>query len=71
MGYHVNQFCVSLNKEEGRQAFRKDEKAYLDKFPMTDKQKQAVLNREWLKMLDLGGNINYTFKIAMGDKKSM
>ncbi|MFK7949004.1 MAG: protocatechuate 4,5-dioxygenase subunit alpha [Saprospiraceae bacterium] len=71
VGYHLNQFCMTLNKEEGRQAFRKDEKAYLDKFPMTDEQKQAVLNREWLKLLDLGGNIYYTWKIAACDRKSM
>lgn len=71
MGYHLNQFCMTLNKEEGRLEFRKDERAYIDKFPMTEEQKQAVLHREWIKMLDLGGNIYYTWKIAACDRKSM
>ena len=71
MGYHLNIFCMTLNKEEGRQAFRENERAYLDRFPMTEDQKQAVLNREWLKLLDLGGNIYYVWKIAACDRKSM
>lgn len=71
MGYHLNMFCMSLNKVENREEFGKDESAYLDKFPMTTQQKQAVLDREWLEMLRLGGNIYYTFKIAIFDRKSM
>ncbi len=71
VGYHLNQFCMSLNTESGREAFRADERAFLDKFPMSEEQKQAVLDRAWIKMLDLGGNIYYTFKIAMCDKTSM
>lgn len=70
-GYHLNMFCMSLNKAENREEFRKDEKTYLEKFPMTEKQKKAVLNREWLEMLRLGGNIYYTFKIAIFDRRSM
>jgi protocatechuate 4,5-dioxygenase, alpha chain len=70
-GYHLNMFCMSLNKAENRAAFAKDEKAYLEKFPMTEEQKDAVLNRKWLEMLRLGGNIYYTFKIAIFDKRSM
>lgn len=70
-GYHLNMFCMSLNKAENRAEFGADEKAYVNKFDMTDEQKQAVLNREWLEMLRLGGNIYYTFKIAIFDKRSM
>lgn len=70
-GYHLNMFCMSLNKAENREAFRADEAAYLDKFPMTPEQKQAVLDRDWLGMLQLGGNIYYTFKIAAFDGRSM
>ncbi|WP_434361311.1 protocatechuate 4,5-dioxygenase subunit alpha [Parasalinivibrio latis] len=71
IGYHLNMFCMSLNRQEGRDAFRKNEPAYLDNFPMTEEQKQAVLNRDWLAMLRLGGNIYYTFKIAIFDGLTM
>jgi protocatechuate 4,5-dioxygenase alpha chain len=71
MGYHLNMFCMSLNKAENRDAFRADEAAYLEKFKLTDEQKKAVLERDWLGMLRLGGNIYYTFKLAIFDGRSM
>ena len=70
-GYHLNMFCMSLNEEANRDAFRADEKTYLDRFPMTPEQRQAVLDRDWLGMLQLGGNIYYTFKLAIFDRISM
>lgn len=70
-GYHLNMFCMSLNKEANRKEFRADEELYLRRFPMTEAQRSTVLNREYLEMLRLGGNIYYTFKIAILDKLSM
>jgi protocatechuate 4,5-dioxygenase, alpha chain len=70
-GYHLNMFCMSLNKAQNREAFRSDEAAYLDRFPLTPEQKKAVLDRDWLGMLRLGGNIYYTFKIAAFDGLTM
>jgi protocatechuate 4,5-dioxygenase alpha chain len=66
-GYHLNMFCMSLMKAENRQAFKKDEKAYLAKFPMTEEQRQAILKRDWNEMLRLGGNIYYTSKLGATD----
>jgi len=71
LGYHLNMFCMSLNRSENRQAFREDEGIYLNRFPLTAKQRQAVLERDWIGMLRLGGNIYYTFKIAIFDGRSM
>lgn len=70
-GYHLNMFCMSLNDEKNRAAFKKDEASYLDQFPMTVEQKNSVIERNWLEMLRLGGNIYYTFKIAAFDRLSM
>jgi len=66
-GYHLNMFCMSLMKPENRAAFKADERGYLDKWPMTEEQKQAVLKRDWNGMLELGGNIYFTAKIAATD----
>jgi protocatechuate 4,5-dioxygenase alpha chain len=66
-GFHLNQFCMSLMKAANREAFKADERAYLDKYPMTEEQKQAVLDRDWNRMLQLGGNIYFTSKIAATD----
>ncbi len=66
-GYHLNMFCMSLRDAENRRAFKADEAAYLDRFPMTPEQRVAVLEREWNEMLRLGGNIYYTSKLAATD----
>ena len=66
-GYHLNMFCMSLMKAENRDTFRADERAYLAKWPMTAEQAQAVLDRDWNRMLELGGNIYYTSKLAACD----
>ena len=66
-GYHLNMFCMSLNIDANRAAFRADESAYLDRFAMTPEQKQSILRRDWNQMLRLGGNIYYTAKLAATD----
>ena len=66
-GYHLNMFCMSLMKAENRAAFKKDERAYLDQWPMTEAQKQVILKRDWNGMLQLGGNIYFTSKLAATD----
>lgn len=66
-GYHLNMFCMSLMKAENRDALRADQEAYLTRFPMTEEQKQAVRDRDWNKMLELGGNIYFTSKLGAFD----
>jgi protocatechuate 4,5-dioxygenase, alpha chain len=63
-GYHLNMFSMSLLKAENREEFLADEAAYLKKFPMTDEQRQTVLDRDWLGMVKLGGNVYFTSKIG-------
>jgi protocatechuate 4,5-dioxygenase alpha chain len=69
-GYHLNQFCMSLLKAPNRERFRADERAYLDEWPMTEGQKQAVLDRDYNAMLRQGGNIYFLAKIFATDGKS-
>jgi len=66
-GYHLNMFCMSLMKEENRAAFKADERAYLARWPMTQEQRDAILARDWNRMLELGGNIYYTAKLGATD----
>lgn len=62
-GFWLNQFCMSLRTEENRKRFHADERKYLDEWKMTQEQKQAVLDRDFQKMLDLGGNVYFLSKI--------
>jgi protocatechuate 4,5-dioxygenase, alpha chain len=69
-GYHLNMFCMSLMKEENRKAFKADEAKYLDRFRLTPEQREAILKREYNRMLELGGNIYFTAKLGATDGHS-
>ena len=66
-GYALNMFCMSLNVVENRSKFKENEEGYLDRFVLTAEQRRTVLQRDWLGMLEVGGNIYYTIKIAFCD----
>jgi protocatechuate 4,5-dioxygenase, alpha chain len=69
-GYWLNQFCMSLMKAENRARFKADERGYLDEWPMTEVQKQAVLDRDLNGAIAAGGNIYFLAKIGATDGKS-
>ncbi len=69
-GYWLNQFCMSLMRAENRERFKADERAYLDEWPMTEAQKQAVLARDYNACIAEGGNIYFLAKIFATDGKS-
>ena len=66
-GYGINMFCMSLMKDENRKAFKADEAAYLTKFRLTPEQTEAILKRDYNRMLELGGNIYFTAKLGATD----
>ena len=70
MGYHLNQFCMSLMKAENRERFKANERAYLDEWPMTEDQKLAVMARDLNRCIALGGNIYFLAKIGATDGRS-
>lgn len=70
-GYALNRMCGSFQHAANRERFFADEAAYCDEFGLTGEQKDAVLQRDWIAMQDLGGSIFYTFKLAMMDRMSM
>ncbi len=69
-GYWLNQFCMSLMKAANRARFKADERAYLDEWPMSEEQKQAVLARDFGRCNELGGNIYFLGKLGATDGRS-
>ena len=69
-GYWLNQFAMSLMKEENRTRFLADEKAYLEEWDLTDAAKAAVLARDYNAMIDEGGNVYFLSKLFSTDGKS-
>ncbi len=64
-GYELNKFCDTLNQEDAREAFLKDEEEYMSRFPkLTEEMKDGIRKRDLNGLLDMGGNIYYLWKIA-------
>src|SRR5436190_4475816 len=69
-GYGINMFCMSLMKEENRKAFKANEAEYLKRYNLTPQQTEAILKRDYNRMLELGGNIYFTAKLGATDGHS-
>ncbi|WP_294764879.1 protocatechuate 4,5-dioxygenase subunit alpha [uncultured Rhodoferax sp.] len=63
-GYWLNQFCMSLMKAENRERFKADQRAYLNEWPMSEEQRQAVIDMDLNRAMQLGGNIYFLAKIG-------
>ncbi len=63
-GYWLNQFCMSLMKADNRERFKANERAYLDEWPMTEEQKDAVMARDLNWCMRTGGNIYFLAKLG-------
>src|SRR5215470_7272666 len=69
-GYGINMFCMSLMKDANRKAFKANEAEYLKRFNLTPEQTEAILKRDYNRMLELGGNIYFTAKLGATDGHS-
>jgi protocatechuate 4,5-dioxygenase alpha chain len=56
--------CFSFNSADNRAAFLRDEDAYCKKFGLTPAQRDAVRERNVLKLIAEGGNVYYLAKLA-------
>jgi protocatechuate 4,5-dioxygenase alpha chain len=63
-GYALNRMCYSFNDPNNRRAFLKDEEAYCQRFALDRAQRDAVERRDFLAMIEQGGNIYYLAKLA-------
>jgi len=63
-GYALNKMCYSFNAQVNRDEFLADEEAYMDKYGLTEVQKEAIRNKVVLDLLAAGGNIYYLAKFA-------
>ncbi len=66
-GYWLNQFAMSLMQPENRDAWKADERKYLENWQMSDEQKEAILARDYNRCLDLGGNVYFLAKVFSTD----
>ena len=70
IGYHLNQFCMSLMTAANRERFKANQRVYVDEWPMTEEQKQAVLTLDLNRAIAAGGNIYFLAKLGATNGKS-
>ena len=63
-GYALNKMCYSFNRAENREAFRRDEEAYMERYGLNEQQKAAIRKCNVLDLIEAGGNIYYLAKFA-------
>lgn len=63
-GYPLNKMCFSFNSADNREAFKRDEEAYMAKFGLSEQAKAAVRRRNVADLIEAGGNIYYLAKFA-------
>ena len=63
-GYALNHMYYSFNDPANRRAFAQDEAGYCARYRLTLAQRNAVKSRNFLRMLEEGGNIYYLAKLA-------
>ena len=63
-GYALNKMCFSFNSRANREAFLRDEDAYMSRFGLNGQQRAAIKSRNVLDLLAAGGNIYYLAKFA-------
>ncbi|HEU4624142.1 MAG TPA: protocatechuate 4,5-dioxygenase subunit alpha [Steroidobacteraceae bacterium] len=63
-GYALNRMCYSFNDAANRRAFLEDEEGYCARYGLDKAQRDAVKRRDFLAMIELGGNIYYLAKLA-------
>jgi protocatechuate 4,5-dioxygenase alpha subunit len=66
-GYRLNKMAMGLGDPANRAAFKADERAYLDRFGLSEEERRAVLARDWREMIRLGGNLFFILKISAVD----
>ena len=69
-GAGLNRMLMSLGTPGNRDRFSADEAGYCAQFDLTDDQTAAVLGRDWRRMMDLGGNLFFVFKLIVLDGRS-
>ncbi len=64
-GYRLNKFAMSFTRPENREAFKADEEAFMEKWGLSDEEKQFLRDRNFRGLIDdCGGNIYMIMKIG-------
>jgi protocatechuate 4,5-dioxygenase alpha subunit len=63
-GWRLNKLCAALCSPQEREAFKRDEEAYMSRFSLSEEEKNLVRKRDFRGLIEAGTNIYYLLKIG-------
>src|SRR2546423_4409 len=63
-GRRLNKLCAALCSAQEREAFKRDEEAYMARFQLTEPEKALIRKRDFQGLIDAGTNIYLLLKIG-------
>jgi protocatechuate 4,5-dioxygenase alpha subunit len=63
-GRRLNKLCAALCSPQEREAFKRDEEAFMSRFELTDAEKELIRKRDFKGLIEAGTNIYYLLKIG-------
>jgi protocatechuate 4,5-dioxygenase alpha chain len=64
-GYRINKMCNALSHASQREAFKRDEEAFMAAHGLHEDEKQLVRDRDFSGLLAAGGNIYFLLKLGV------
>ena len=63
-GQRLNRMCAALCSPQERDAFKRDEEAFMARFGLTDAEKDLIRKRDFQGLIDAGMNIYSMLKVG-------
>ena len=63
-GRRLNKLCAALCSPAEREAFKRDEEAFMARFGLTEAEKQLIRKRDFQGLIDAGMNIYSMLKVG-------
>ena len=70
-GKRLNRMCTALCSPAERDAFKRDEEAFMERFSLNETEKQLIRRRDFKGLIDAGMNIYAMLKIGSATGNSL
>ena len=64
-GLRINKMCNALSRAANRDAFKRDEEAFLAAYHLTEEERNLVRDRDFPGLIAAGGNIYFLLKLGV------
>ena len=70
-GVRLNRMCAALCSPTEREAFKRDEEAFMARFALTEDEKNLIRKRDFKRLIEAGMNIYAMLKIGSATGNSL